>query len=95
MEYLGPVIELARTGSPYLAGASAAIALAGIFLREVRRHYAAELATWNERYAELLARYEKLEGKNDEHLKAWLKTERELSELSRTARQTVREVGGE
>jgi hypothetical protein len=94
VEYLGPVLELARTGSPYLAGGGIALTLAGIFLREVRRHYAAELQTWSERYAELQDRHEKTEAKRDEYLAAWLKAERELSDVARTTRQTVQEVGG-
>lgn len=94
MEWIGPLLELAQTGSPYVAGGAIVALAASILIREIRRHYVAELATWNERYAELFARYEKLEAKNDEHLRAWLDSEREKAEIIRRGREVAREVGG-
>ena len=94
MEFVGPALELARTGSPYLAGGTAVAMAAAVFLREVRRHYVAELAAWAERYRELHERFEKLEAKNDEHIKLWLASERELSAFMRRTRQVAEEVGG-
>lgn len=77
-----------------MAGGAVVAMAAGVFLREVRRHYIAELAVWAERYTELHGRFEKLEAKNDEHVKLWLASERELSAFMRRTRQVAEEVGG-
>lgn len=94
MEFFGPALELVRTGSPYVAGFSSAVALAGIYFREVRRHHASEIATWSARYDELQERCSKLELKDEEHTKLWLAAEREKAELIRAGREVAREVGG-
>lgn len=67
--------------------------LANVYLREIRRHHAAEIAQWNERYTELKDRFTSLQSRDDEHLKAWLEAERRYSELVRVSRETVKEAG--
>lgn len=94
MEFFGPALELVRTGSPYAAGFSSAILLAGIYFREVRRHHAAEITTWSERFAELQERCSRLEAKDEEHTKLWLAEARAHAETIRRGEQLVREVGG-
>jgi hypothetical protein len=86
VEYFGPALELVRTGSPYVAGFSSAVCLAGIYLREVRRHFAAEALLRQERYDELLARHDLLAAKCDTVTEKWLKAEQEKAELIRAPR---------
>jgi hypothetical protein len=92
VESFGPALELVRTGSPYVAGFSSAVCLAGIYLREVRRHYAAEALTRHERYDELKARHDLLVAKCDAVTEKWLKAEQEKAELIRGPR-AVRKAG--
>ena len=94
MEFFSPAIELIRTGSPYAAGFSSALVLAGIYLRELRRHYLALIAVWSARYDELQERCSKLELKDEEHTKLWLASEREKAQIIRDGREIAREVGG-
>jgi hypothetical protein len=92
VEYLGPALELIRTGSPYVAGFSSAVCLAGIYLREVRRHFAAEALLRQERYDELKERHDLLLVKCDAVTEKWLKSEQEKAELIRGPR-AVRKAG--
>lgn len=94
MDWIGPAFEVVRTGSPYVAGFSSAVLLAGIYLREVRRHYAAELTAWSERYDELQARCSRSEAKTDEATRLWLDEARAHAETIRRGYEVAREVGG-
>lgn len=67
--------------------------LAGVLIREIRRHHAAEIAQWSERYAELRERLDKLQSRDDEHLTSWLEAERRYSELVRVSRQVAKGAG--
>jgi hypothetical protein len=93
VEYFGPALELVRTGSPYVAGFSSAVLLAGIYLRELRRHYAAEAFTRQERYDELKTRHDLLAAKCDTVTEKWLRAEQEKAELIRGPRASSRKAG--
>lgn len=93
MEWLGPALETIRTGSPFVGGGMFVAFLAGVLIREIRRHHAAEIAQWSERYTELHERLDTLQARDDEHLKAWLESERRYSELVRVSRQVATEAG--
>jgi hypothetical protein len=93
VEYFGPALELVRTGSPYVAGFSSAVCLAGIYLREVRRHFAAEALTRQERYDELKARHDLLLVKCDAVTEKWLTSEQEKAALLRGLPAGSRKAG--
>lgn len=93
VEFFGPAIELVKTGSPYISGGMVVALLAGVYIRELRRHYAAEALTRQERYDELKARYDKLEGKCEATTASWLATERELATVIRDSRSAARKAG--
>ena len=93
VDWIGPALETVRDGSPFVAGGMFVAFLAGILIREIRRHHAAEVALWSDRYTELRERCTTLQARDDEHLKAWLEAERRYSELVRVSRAVASEAG--
>lgn len=93
MEWLSPALELVKTGSPYMAGGMVVAILAGVYIRELRRHYAAEALIRQQRYDELLARHERYENKCDDLQQRWLATEKELATVIRDSRTAARKAG--
>jgi hypothetical protein len=92
VEFFGPALELIKTGSPFVSGGMAIAILASVYVRELRRHYAAEALTRQERYDELRARHDLLAAKCDTVTEKWLKAEQEKAELIRGPR-AVRKAG--
>ena len=92
MEYFGPVLELVRTGSPFVSGFTGGWIVAGFLIREMRRHYAIEAQLRQDRYDELKARHDLLSVKCDAVTEKWLKSEQEKAELIRGPR-AVRKAG--
>ena len=93
MEWIGPAVELVKTGSPYLAGMMLAATGAGFLMREMRRHHAVEAQLWKDRYDELKADRDRLATKCDTVTDRWLATEREFSAFIRDVQTAARKAG--
>jgi hypothetical protein len=92
-EFLAPALELVKTGSPFVSGGMAVALLAGVYIRDLRRHYAAEALTRQERYQELKERHDLLAVKCDTVTDRWLKSEQEKAEIIRVLPVSSRKAG--